>query len=61
MVLPARLKECAVPDVVEFRREGTIAVITVNHPPVNALNSAMREGLVAALEHATAQLGLTWS
>ncbi len=40
------------PDVVEFRREGAIAVITVNHPPVNALNNAMRKGLVEALERA---------
>jgi 3-hydroxyacyl-CoA dehydrogenase len=41
-----------VPDVVEFRREGAIAVITVNHPPVNALNNAMRKGLVEALARA---------
>jgi 3-hydroxyacyl-CoA dehydrogenase len=41
-----------VPDVVEFRREGAIAVITVNHPPVNALNNAMRRGLVEALNRA---------
>ena len=40
------------PDVVEFRREGAIAVITVNHPPVNALNNAMRRGLVDALARA---------
>ena len=40
------------PDVVEFRREGAVAVITVNHPPVNALNHAMRKGLVEALERA---------
>ncbi len=39
-------------DVVEFRREGAIAVITVNHPPVNALNNAMRKGLVDALSRA---------
>ena len=45
-------RESAVPDVVEFRREGAIAVITVNHPPVNALNNAMRKGLVAALDRA---------
>jgi len=42
-----------VPDsVVQFRREDQIAVITVNHPPVNALNSAMRQGLVNALDKA---------
>ena len=38
--------------VVQFRREDQIAVITVNHPPVNALNSAMRQGLVNALDKA---------
>jgi len=41
-----------VPEVVEFRREGPIAVITVNNPPVNALNSAMRKGLTEALQRA---------
>jgi 3-hydroxyacyl-CoA dehydrogenase len=46
------LKDFSVPDVVEFRREGPIAVITVNHPPVNALNIPMRTGLVAALQRA---------
>ena len=46
------LKDYPVPDVVEFRREGPIAVITVNHPPVNALNIPMRSGLVAALQRA---------
>ncbi len=40
------------PDIVEFRREGSIAVITVNNPPVNALSSAMRKGLTDALEKA---------
>ncbi len=40
------------PEVVEFRREGPIAVITVNHPPVNALNIPMRKGLVEALQRA---------
>ncbi len=40
------------PEIVEFRREGPIAVITVNHPPVNALNIPMRTGLVAALKRA---------
>ena len=36
------------PDVVEFRREGPIAVITVNNPPVNALNSAVNKYLGGA-------------
>jgi 3-hydroxyacyl-CoA dehydrogenase len=36
--------------VTEINREGDVAVITLNHPPVNALNEAMRDGLVAALD-----------
>jgi 3-hydroxyacyl-CoA dehydrogenase len=42
----------AVADLVEMRRDGEIAVITVNHPPVNALNHGMRKGLVEALAKA---------
>jgi len=41
-----------VPEIVEYRREGSIAVITVNNPPVNALSSAMRKGLTDALAKA---------
>lgn len=41
-----------VSEIVEFHREDSIAVITVNNPPVNALNSAMRKGLNDALSKA---------
>ena len=40
----------AVNSVTDITREGDVAVITLNHPPVNALNMAMRDGLVAALD-----------
>jgi len=37
---------------VETAIEGDVAVLTVNHPPVNALSHAVREGLMAGLEDA---------
>jgi 3-hydroxyacyl-CoA dehydrogenase len=42
----------AINAVTDLSREGDVAVITLNHPPVNALNEAMRDGLVAALADA---------
>jgi 3-hydroxyacyl-CoA dehydrogenase len=48
----AKLKDFTVPETVEYRREGPIAVVVVNHPPVNALNIPMRKGLVEALQRA---------
>ena len=38
-------------DVVKLERQGEIAVVTVNSPPVNALSAAVRRGI---LEHVTA-------
>ena len=32
-------------DTVRFERRGTIGVITVDNPPVNALSSSVRQGL----------------
>lgn len=37
-------------EVVTYSREGSVGVIAVNYPPVNALSHAVRSGLVAALE-----------
>lgn len=37
-------------EVVTYNREGTVGVITVDYPPVNALGHAVRSGLLAALE-----------
>ncbi|UWN51747.1 Fatty acid oxidation complex subunit alpha [Alcanivorax sp. ALC70] len=36
-------------DLVSYRLEGDIGVISVNYPPVNALGQGVREGLVACL------------
>ena len=38
-------------DVIEFRKEGAVGVITINNPPANALSFAVVKGLA---EHATA-------
>jgi 3-hydroxyacyl-CoA dehydrogenase len=40
--------------VVSLAREGAVALITIDHPPVNALSSDVRAGLVAALDAAVA-------
>ena len=40
----------AINTVTDLTREGDVAVITLNNPPVNALSMAMRDGLVAALD-----------
>src|SRR5258707_15407541 len=40
----------AVNPITDVSREGDVAVITLNNPPVNALSMAMRDGLVAALD-----------
>jgi 3-hydroxyacyl-CoA dehydrogenase len=46
-----------VSDLVSLRRDGNIAVVTIDNPPVNALNNAVRTGLVAALNQAKADPG----
>lgn len=40
--------------VVELRRDGEIAVLTVNSPPVNALSAQVREGIVEGIRQAGA-------
>ena len=47
----------AINSVTDLSREGDVAVITLNNPPVNALNMAMRDGLVAALDQANKDAG----
>ena len=42
----------AINPVTDLSRDGDIAVITLNSPPVNALSETMREGLIAALREA---------
>ena len=41
-------------EVVSLERQGAIAVITVNNPPVNALGQAVRAGLQSAFNEANA-------
>ncbi len=42
----------AINSVTDLSREGDVAVITINNPPVNALGQAVRDGLIAALDKA---------
>jgi 3-hydroxyacyl-CoA dehydrogenase len=44
----------AINPVTDLARDGEIAVITLNSPPVNALSEIVREGLIAALAQAEA-------
>lgn len=44
----------AINPVTDLTRDGEIAVVTLNSPPVNALSEVMREGLIAALAQAEA-------
>ncbi len=37
---------------VDWRQDGNVALITVDHPPVNALNNAVRVGLIEAFARA---------
>jgi 3-hydroxyacyl-CoA dehydrogenase len=39
-------------DLVGWRRDGNVAIIVIDHPPVNALNQAVRAGLIDALTQA---------
>ncbi|MEM6622353.1 MAG: 3-hydroxyacyl-CoA dehydrogenase NAD-binding domain-containing protein [Pseudomonadota bacterium] len=46
-------------DVVSYRTDGDVAVITVNSPPVNALSHAVRSGIVEGVSQAIADDGVT--
>src|ERR1700693_3828615 len=39
-------------DCVGWRQDGNVAVVVIDHPPVNALNHAVRAGLIDALTQA---------
>jgi 3-hydroxyacyl-CoA dehydrogenase len=43
---------------VQLTRSGDVGVIVVDHPPVNALSRAVRDGLLAALSEIAADAGL---
>jgi 3-hydroxyacyl-CoA dehydrogenase len=47
-----------VPELVSLRNDDDIAVITIDNPPVNALNNAVRTGLVGVLSQARADAGV---
>ena len=41
-------------DVVHYTKQGPVGIITVDHPPVNALGPGVREGILAALDRGNA-------
>jgi enoyl-CoA hydratase/carnithine racemase len=41
------------PEMVSFSREGDLAVIGINNPPVNALSPGLPDGIIAAIRQAT--------
>jgi len=43
-----------VSNVIDFRKQDGVGVITVNNPPVNALSQAVRQGIIDALEKGVA-------
>ena len=45
-------------DLVQFTKSGSIAVITINNPPVNALSPGVPEGLAESIEKLEAELAL---
>ncbi len=45
-------------DVVSYDVDGSIAVITVNSPPVNALSNAVRQGVAGAIQTAMGDAGV---
>ncbi|MEM9870176.1 MAG: 3-hydroxyacyl-CoA dehydrogenase NAD-binding domain-containing protein [Pseudomonadota bacterium] len=45
-------------DVIGYERVGEIAVLTVRNPPVNALSTAVRQGLWARMDQAEADTGV---
>src|SRR5215216_3607720 len=43
---------------ISTRRHGDVLIVLSNNPPVNALSTAVRQGLVAAIEEAEADAGV---
>lgn len=48
----------ATASVVQWRVQDEVQIVTIDNPPVNALGAAVRQGLVAAMEHAAQQPGV---
>ena len=44
---------------VSVRHEGSIAIVTIDNPPANALSARVREGLLAAISAASEDRGVT--
>ena len=44
---------------VEYSQQGSVAILTVDNPPVNALSTAVRQGLVDGIARAIADTGVT--
>jgi 3-hydroxyacyl-CoA dehydrogenase len=51
------VREDAVSELVSLRNDGDVAVITIDNPPVNALNFALRAGLIDLVTRARADTG----
>ncbi len=45
----------ATASVVQWRVQDEVQIVTIDNPPVNALGAAVRQGLVAAMDHAAQQ------
>jgi len=41
-------------DLVEYTRDGNVAILTINNPPVNALSPGVPEGILEGIEKAGA-------
>ena len=46
-------------DLVSFEKQGSVGVITVNNPPVNALAQGVRQGLIESLAQGLADPGVS--
>src|SRR4030081_2252747 len=46
-------------DLVAYEKQGSVAVITVNNPPVNALSQGVRQGLTDAIAKGAADPGVS--
>ena len=52
-------KEGPVDDFTDYRKQGGVAVITFQNPPVNALGIGLRKGIAEAIDKAAADGGVT--
>ena len=52
LALPKACAMTAINKAIDLANDGEVAIVTINSPPVNALSLAVREGLIAAFDHA---------